>query len=584
MGRKMKNIVWKAAALFLCLLMPAVAVLAAADDYKIEQTYINMPEVTAYYRSPQDGDEIEAYLGGEKLNLEETARFSETGEAVEYYILLDISASISQDRFTDIKNALTQFITELRENDRLILITFGDAVNQVLNGGESREEASGIVSGLQNNNQNTMLFEAVQSAADMIWQAGNSSEARRIITVISDGKDCADDTRSAESVENVLISRGIPVYTMAVENNERDSELEKQDYRGKFAALARNTGGVPWTDSEGGAFLDGLHQMRDTVMNSYRAKFTASSNRISNQREDFVLKFDSEGNISDTCSVLVGRGQKDETPPQIVSIISGDENSISIEFSEPVANAEIVSNYSVRKDDRPVPVKQVVADDSVESGVKLLFDQELYQGEYVIEIHNVTDVSNEQNPLAEEQKTLETSWPEPEPETEEETLWELILKWWPIVLTAVFVILLIIVILVLRNLKKKKNVLIIDGKEINADQYEERKHIKMKTSELPIKNLIIWISNGRDTPRRIEYTLHGSAIIGRNEQCDIYCDDPMMSKQHFVLEYTGENIFVADLDSKNGTSVNGIAIKERYLLHSHDEILAGNLKFRIEWN
>ena len=126
--------------------------------------------------------------------------------------------------------------------------------------------------------------------------------------------------------------------------------------------------------------------------------------------------------------------------------------------------------------------------------------------------------------------------------------------------------------------------MIIDGKEINADQYEERKHIKMKTSELPIKNLIIWISNGRDTPRRIEYTLHGSAIIGRNEQCDIYCDDPMMSKQHFVLEYTGENIFVADLDSKNGTSVNGIAIKERYLLHSHDEILAGNLKFRIEWN
>ena len=62
----------------------------------------------------------------------------------------------------------------------------------------------------------------------MIWKVGDSSEKRRIITVISDGKDCADDTRNAESTENTLKSRGIPVYTMAVENNEGDTEANLQ--------------------------------------------------------------------------------------------------------------------------------------------------------------------------------------------------------------------------------------------------------------------------------------------------------------------------------------------------------------------
>ena len=120
----------------------------------------------------------------------------------------------------------------------------------------SQQSAAAVINGLQNDNANTVLFDAINTAADMIWKVGDSSEKRRIITVISDGKDCADDTRNAESTENTLKSRGIPVYTMAVENNEGDTEAETQNYRSKFAAMARNTGGVPsnrrrWRNSSG---------------------------------------------------------------------------------------------------------------------------------------------------------------------------------------------------------------------------------------------------------------------------------------------------------------------------------------------
>jgi uncharacterized protein YegL/preprotein translocase subunit SecG len=576
-GVKKKRRMTAVLAVIWCILLSVIPVFGAGDDYRIEQLYINMPDVTAYYRSSQGDNKLEAYLGGEKLTLKDVENFSKTGEAVEYYVLLDISGSITGERFTDIKTALTQFRSELRENDSLILLTFGSEVTQVLGGTEDQQSAAAVINGLQNDNANTVLFDAINTAADMIWKVGDSSEKRRIITVISDGKDCADDTRNAESTENTLKSRGIPVYTMAVENNEGDTEAETQNYRSKFAAMARNTGGVPWTVADGGTALDGLHTVRDAVMNSYRARFQASSNRVSNKKEDFVLKFLSAGNMSDTCSVLVSRGQKDETAPEIKSVTSEKADSISITFTKPVENAKDAGNYTVTRDGEAVPVKQVVAGENAKTEVTLLFDEDLYEADYEIQLKNITDQSNEKNPLAQTKVTLSTDWPKPKT-----SVMDLILKWWPLVLTLIFVILIVVVLVVLKNIKKKKNVLIIEDQVVQADEVEERKHIHM--DQIPGKNIIIWISNGKDTPKRMEYQLRGSAIIGRASGCDIYCDDPMMSKQHFVLEYDNGKIFIHDLQSRNGTKVNGMPVEKKYPLHSGDEIKAGNLKFRIEWD
>ena len=390
MGVKKKRRMTAVLAVIWCILLSVIPVFGAGDDYRIEQLYINMPDVTAYYRSSQGDNKLEAYLGGEKLTLKDVENFSKTGEAVEYYVLLDISGSITGERFADIKTALTQFRSELRENDSLILLTFGNEVTQVLGGTEDQQSAAAVINGLQNDNANTVLFDAINTAADMIWKVGDSSEKRRIITVISDGKDCADDTRNAESTENTLKSRGIPVYTMAVENNEGDTEAETQNYRSKFAAMARNTGGVPWTVADGGTALDGLHTVRDAVMNSYRARFQASSNRVSNKKEDFVLKFLSAGNMSDTCSVLVSRGQKDETAPEIKSVTSEKADSISITFTKPVENAKDAGNYTVTRDGEAVPVKQVVAGENAKTEVTLLFDEDLYEADYEIQLKNIT--------------------------------------------------------------------------------------------------------------------------------------------------------------------------------------------------
>ena len=82
---------------------------------------------------------------------------------------------------------------------------------------------------------------------------------------------------------------------------------------------------------------------------------------------------------------------------------------------------------------------------------------------------------------------------------------------------------------------------------------------------------------------RTKWELNRSLIVGRASMCDIFFDDAQMSRQHFCLERDGANILISDLDSTNGTSVNGIAIKKRRPLRPGDVIEAGSVKITVRW-
>ena len=555
------------------------SVVSADSDHQIEQVSVNMPDVTAYYRSTSQEQTPSAYLEGAELALTEDSVFAQSGEAVEYYVLLDISASIRSTRFEDIKASLSNFVQSIREQDRIVLMTFGDQTAVRLDGNQSREDAQSVISQLTNKDQNTMFFDAVSNVTDMINNADSQSQMRRIVVIISDGKDCSDNTRNMDNVEKDLMANGIPVYSVAVENNEGDTKEAISDYQGKFSALARNTGGLPWTaQSEQTSVYEALENIQQSVLSSYRAVFQAATNEISNKTEEFVLYFNDSANNKDTYSVMVSRGQPDNIAP-IADVKTGKQaNELTITYSEAVRNAETSGNYVLRKDDKVIPLNQVVEDKKAGNSYRLIFDQDLYNGEYYLDIDNITDCSNEKNALENPEQLLEITENEDEPK---ESILDKILKWWPIPLT---VIVIIFIVVVIRQYRKKKGLTIINGEVIDESDVKEHIHvIAGKNENHPKTNLVIWMSNGASEPKKLDFRLDGSAIVGRMEQCDICCDDPMMSRQHFVLEMEQNNLYVTDLETRNGTRVNGVVIRGRYKLEPYDEIVAGNIKFRIEW-
>ena len=160
------------------------------------------------------------------------------------------------------------------------------------------------------------------------------------------------------------------------------------------------------------------------------------------------------------------------------------------------------------------------------------------------------------------------------------------LRWWPIALTVVVIILLIIVLLFNRRIRKK-NVVVLDDKIVEVEKLKQVVHVSGVKEEKKgrEKKIVLWLSNGKNRPERIDYTIQGSCFVGRSGKlCEIYCDDPMMSKQHFNLSVEADgNVYVTDAGSTNGTAVNGIQIKKTRKLNSGDEITAGNIRFVIEW-
>ena len=76
------------------------------------------------------------------------------------------------------------------------------------------------------------------------------------------------------------------------------------------------------------------------------------------------------------------------------------------------------------------------------------------------------------------------------------------------------------------------------------------------------------------------YPLTGVSVIGRSKDCDISLSVVHLSRRHAQLKVSPEGLSIKDLDSSNGTFVNGKRVNETQL-KSGDEISFDNLRFRV---
>lgn len=70
-----------------------------------------------------------------------------------------------------------------------------------------------------------------------------------------------------------------------------------------------------------------------------------------------------------------------------------------------------------------------------------------------------------------------------------------------------------------------------------------------------------------------------SVCVGRGEQADAQISDEMMSRRHFeVLERNGAYV-IRDLQSRNGTTLNGRPVNGEVTIGSGDTVRAGDTLF-----
>jgi hypothetical protein len=73
-------------------------------------------------------------------------------------------------------------------------------------------------------------------------------------------------------------------------------------------------------------------------------------------------------------------------------------------------------------------------------------------------------------------------------------------------------------------------------------------------------------------PGKRFYMDHPKLLVGRDEECDLVISDRQVSRRHVCITRENDQYILRDLDSKNGTFVNGQEVQGDYTLQDGDEI------------
>lgn len=100
-------------------------------------------------------------------------------------------------------------------------------------------------------------------------------------------------------------------------------------------------------------------------------------------------------------------------------------------------------------------------------------------------------------------------------------------------------------------------------------------------AERPGRLVVIDSPSGEPAVGR-SFGLDVITALGRDVNNAIVVEDPFASTEHAILTYRGRSWYVEDLDSTNGSYVNGQPVEGVAAMTYGDELQIGQVRFRLE--
>ena len=82
----------------------------------------------------------------------------------------------------------------------------------------------------------------------------------------------------------------------------------------------------------------------------------------------------------------------------------------------------------------------------------------------------------------------------------------------------------------------------------------------------------------------VSLAVRGPVIVGRSPGADIVIGASYVSGRHARFELMGQNLFVEDLVSTNGTAVNGTPISQPCALRNNDVVTIGDVSIKVRFS
>ncbi len=90
----------------------------------------------------------------------------------------------------------------------------------------------------------------------------------------------------------------------------------------------------------------------------------------------------------------------------------------------------------------------------------------------------------------------------------------------------------------------------------------------------------IWLMAAGGEPRSIPLP-EGRTVIGRDPEADLWIEDESISWNHLEVENRGGVLMATDLDSRNGTALNGEPLDRPRRLRNGDTLMVGGHRLEV---
>lgn len=90
----------------------------------------------------------------------------------------------------------------------------------------------------------------------------------------------------------------------------------------------------------------------------------------------------------------------------------------------------------------------------------------------------------------------------------------------------------------------------------------------------------LWVTESEQPPRSAALS-EGRTLVGRGGHCDLRIDDEAVSTDHLEISRRGYTLLATDLDSRNGTLLNGAPLEGTRRLRNGDVLVAGGARLEV---
>ncbi len=493
-------------------------------------------------------DQVQVLLGDQMLSIHDVARAGQEKLPMTVYCLVDVSGSM-KGRMDQAKEVLSAINSGLSEQDSLVIGKMG---NQITDSGflNTREEGKAEIDSLAYTGEDTDLYSGIIHGLRFLRQEPGVHSMRALV-VISDGCDDQGDGSTWREAYEMVSQSHIPVYTAALVLSAADYEQAKE--LGSFARSSAGGVHLPKSDDSGSKPIS----MTGEEMGQETLNCLGETLRI---RADLTGIRKTE---KDTCRLTViyknqaGRSYEDSFEIQT--------RNLRLREDAPEETDEKQTQHIVESSEEdPLDPKPSEEEDKNAWHFPAIAGAAAALALILCAVGVIGAKRKQEEKKRREEERL---CQEEEKKRQEEK----------------------------QRQEQQERERQEQARRQQAQEEEKRRQQEMEKQRareeafrsLPRLSVRLAAIGQQNKTCVVELVKGYEMTAGRNGNAQIILDsrDTKLSGVHFVMLWDGKSVYVWDMQSKNGTSVNGVVINHlgRVAVRPGDSLRAGSYEYRLYW-